>query len=60
VLVGIFGSSGERRALVQLPNGKVKQVRAGDSIQGVQVSAIGSDGVRLQGAGRDAVLRVAE
>jgi hypothetical protein len=60
VLVGIFGSADDRHALLQLSSGAMKRVRAGDSVQGVQVAAVAADGVHLRGAGRDALLRMPE
>ena len=55
-LVGIFGGADGRHALVQLPNGDTERVRAGDEVQGVQVTAIAADGVRLSARGGDTVL----
>lgn len=57
-LVGIFGGADGRHALIQLPNGDTERVRAGDEIQGVQVTAIAADGVRLNSRGRETVLRL--
>ena len=59
-LLGVFGAEGERHALVRLPNGKVKRVRAGDNLSGVQVASVGADTVRLTGGGRDTLLKLAE
>jgi type IV pilus biogenesis protein PilP len=59
-LIGVFGSEGGRHALVRLPNGAIQRVRAGDSVQGVQVAAVGSDSVRLTGRGRDTLLKLPE
>ena len=57
-LIGVFGAESGRHALLRLPNGAVQRVRAGDSVQGVQVAAVGSDSVRLSGRGRDTLLRL--
>jgi hypothetical protein len=57
-LIGIFGGSNGRHALVQLPNGETERVRSGDDIQGVQVTAIGADAVHLRADGRDTVLKL--
>ncbi len=57
-LIGVFGSEEGRHALLRLPNGAIQRVSAGDSIQGVQVAAVGPDSVRLSGRGRDTVLRL--
>jgi hypothetical protein len=46
-LVGIFGGSEGRSALIQMPNGKIQKVSAGDRVQGMQVAAIGTDSVRV-------------
>ena len=59
-LIGIFGSSNGRHALVQLSNGKTQRVRAGDEVQGVAVTAIASDSVHLRARGRDSVLVLPE
>jgi hypothetical protein len=57
-LVGIFGGSDGRHALVQLPNGETERVRQGDELRGVQVTAIGADAVHLRAGGRDTVLKL--
>lgn len=57
-LLGVFAGKDGRHALLRLPNGSVKRVRQGDSIQGTQVSAVSADSVRLSGSGRDVVLRM--
>ena len=59
-LIGVFGASGNRHALVQLPSGAVERVRPGDRVQGVQVAAVGTDSVRLLGGGRETVLTLPE
>jgi hypothetical protein len=55
-LIGVFGGASERHALLRLPNGNVARVRAGDSVRGAQVAAVGADTVRLRGGGRETVL----
>lgn len=55
-LIGVFGGEDGRHALLRLPNGSVQRVSAGDSVQGVQVAAVGTDSVRLSGRGRDTLL----
>lgn len=57
-LLGVFGSSDERHALVRLPSGVVRRVHVGDTVQGAQVAAVASDSVRLTGGGRDMVLKL--
>ncbi len=59
-LIGVFGSSNGRHALVRLPNGKVTKVERGDTIQGVQVAAIERSSVLLQGGQRSTVLKLPE
>jgi hypothetical protein len=57
-LIGVFGTSSRRHALVQLPNGSVQRVRPGDAVNGVQIAAVGADTVRVRVNGRDGVLRL--
>jgi hypothetical protein len=57
-LIGVFGQESGRHALIRMPNGDVQRVRAGDSVQGVQVAAVGADSVRLTGRGRDTLLKL--
>ena len=44
-LIGVFGGSDGRHALIRMPNGAIERVSAGDRVQGVQVAAIGGDSV---------------
>lgn len=44
-LLGVAGSSSDRRALIRLRNGNVITVRVGDSLDGGQVTSISSDAV---------------
>lgn len=57
-LVGIFGGSDGRSALIQTPNGKIQKVSAGDSVQGLQIAAIGSDSVRVTDGRRESVIKM--
>lgn len=57
-LVGVFGKSGSRHALVRLPNGRFVKVGPGDSVDGYQVAAIGENAVRMRRGGRDTVLEI--
>ncbi|MCB1351264.1 MAG: hypothetical protein KDK03_00860 [Rhodobacteraceae bacterium] len=59
-LIGVFGSPQYKRAILRLPNGQMRKVRAGDRIEGNRVIAISEDSVRLTGKGRDQVLRMSE
>jgi hypothetical protein len=54
-LIGVFGTSSSRRALVRLPGGNVVSVRVGDRIEGSQITAIGETELRY---GRNEVLRI--
>ena len=58
-LIGVMGTSNNRRALVRLSNGRVVTVRVGESLDGGQVTAIGEDELRYNRRGRDVVLRIA-
>ncbi|QRN81291.1 MAG: hypothetical protein JK586_07595 [Nocardiopsis sp. BM-2018] len=58
-LIGVFGTSSNRRALVRLSNGRVVRLQVGDSFDGGRVSAIGENELRYQRGGRDRVLRIA-
>ncbi len=58
-LIGVMGTSSNRRALVRLSNGRVVTVRVGESLDGGQVTAIGDSELRYTRRGRDVVLRLA-
>ncbi|ARE40058.1 Translation initiation factor 2 [Rhodovulum sp. P5] len=55
-LIGVYGSSSDRRALVRLPSGRYLKVKVGDRIDGGRVAAIGDDRVRYVKNGRNIVL----
>lgn len=57
-LIGIFGKSDARYALVRLPNAAIARVKRGDRIQGQQVAAVSSDGIVLSGSRGDVTLRL--
>jgi hypothetical protein len=59
-LIGVFGDSDDRHALVRLPNGAIERVSPGDSVQGAQVAAVGADSVRLRDGHRETVLTLPE
>ncbi len=59
-LIGVFGGSDGRHALIRLPNGSIERVSAGDRVQGIQVAAIGADSVRINSRGRDTLLTLPE
>ncbi|MGY6703398.1 hypothetical protein [Roseinatronobacter sp.] len=58
-LIGVMGTSSNRRALVRMSNGRVVTVRVGESLDGGQVTAIGETELRYNRRGRDVVLRIA-
>jgi hypothetical protein len=57
-LVGVFGSSGSRRALVRMPDGVFRRLARGDRIDGWQVTGIDDASVRLARGGDNRVLRL--
>jgi len=57
-LIGIYGTSKTRRALVRLPQGRYVQISRGDRVSGWTVSAVGEDAVRIQKGSRNKVLRL--
>lgn len=57
-LIGIFGGSDGRKALIQMPNGKIRKVQAGDRVQGIAIASIGSDSVRVTDGRRESVLQM--
>ncbi len=57
-LIGVFGTSSQRRALVRLSNGQIAAVRVGDRLDGGQVAAIGDNELRYVRNGRNTVLRI--
>lgn len=58
-LIGVMGTSSNRRALVRLSNGRVVTVRVGDSLDNGRVTAISDSELRYSRRGRDVVLRIA-
>jgi hypothetical protein len=59
-LIGIYGSSTDRRALVRLPSGRYVKVEVGDRVDGGRVAAISDRELRLVKNGRNVVLRIAQ
>lgn len=57
-LIGVFGDTDKPHALVRLPNGDIERVRTGDSIAGLQVASVTSDGVRMRSGGSETMLRL--
>ncbi|MBU1277669.1 MAG: hypothetical protein KJ699_15275, partial [Alphaproteobacteria bacterium] len=58
-LMGVYGSSSDRRALVRLPSGRFAKVKIGDKIDGGRVQSIGSDSLTYVKNGRSITLEVA-
>ncbi|WP_417267273.1 hypothetical protein [Celeribacter baekdonensis] len=58
-LMGVYGSSSDRRALVRLPSGRFAKVKIGDKIDGGRVQSIGSDSLTYVKNGRSVTLEVA-
>ncbi len=59
-LIGIYGGSADRRALIRLPSGRYVKVQVGDRVDGGQVAAISDSELRLVKNGRNVVLRVGQ
>ena len=59
-LIGIFGGSEGRTALVKMSNGKIRKVGPGDTVQGVQIASIGSNSVRVIDGRRETLLEMPE
>ncbi|MDP3340863.1 hypothetical protein [Frigidibacter sp.] len=57
-LIGVYGASSSRRALVRLSNGRMLRVKIGDRIDGGQVTAIGEGQLTYVKGGRTHVLRM--
>lgn len=57
-LIGVYGSSAARRALVRLPSGRYVKVKVGDRLDGGQVAAIGDNELRYVKKGKTLVLRI--
>ncbi|PIE18297.1 MAG: hypothetical protein CSA65_05145 [Proteobacteria bacterium] len=51
-LIGVYGSSSNRRALVRLANGRFVKVSVGDRLDGGRVTAIGTDEITYRKGGR--------
>ncbi len=57
-LIGVFGTSSNRQALVRLANGRVQRVKVGDRVDGGKVAAIGNDELRYVKNGRNMLLEL--
>ena len=57
-LVGVYGTTGDRRALVRLPSGRYVRVRVGDRVDGGRVARITESELFYQKGSRTVSLRV--
>ncbi|WP_270729202.1 hypothetical protein [Shimia sp. Alg240-R146] len=57
-LIGVYGTSSNRRALVRLSNGRYKKVQVGDRIDGGKVAAIGEGELRYIKSGKNITLKM--
>ncbi len=57
-LVGVFGTSSNRRALVRMPNGRFKKVSIGDRVDGGRVAGIDNNSLRYVKGGRSVLLKM--
>lgn len=57
-LIGVYGSSSNRRALVRMPNGRFLKVQVGDNFDGGQVAAIGDNELRYVKRGKTYALKM--
>lgn len=57
-LIGVYGTSSNRRALVRLPSGGYRKVKVGDRLDGGRVSAISDNELRYAKGGRNLVLKM--
>ena len=57
-LIGVYGSSANRRALVRMPSGRLLKVKIGDRLDGGQVAAIGDSELTYVKGGRSFTLKI--
>lgn len=57
-LIGVYGASGNRRALVRMPNGRFVKVSVGDRLDGGKVTAIGDGQLTYQKGSRTLMLKM--
>jgi hypothetical protein len=57
-LIGVYGTSSNRRALIRLSNGRYKKVQVGDRIDGGKVAAIGETELRYIKSGKNITLKM--
>jgi type IV pilus biogenesis protein PilP len=59
-LVGVYGSSSNRRALIRMPSGRFVKVKVGDRLDGGTIAAIGESEVSYVKRGRTIILKMAK
>jgi hypothetical protein len=57
-LIGVFGSSSSRRALIRMPSGRFIKVKVGDRFDGGTIAAIGDSEVSYVKRGQTVVLKM--
>lgn len=57
-LIGVYGASSDRRALIRLPSGRYEKVKIGDRLDGGRVRSIGKSALIYTKNGRDYTLEV--
>lgn len=57
-VIGVYGSSSSRRALLRLPSGRYVKVEAGDRVDGGRVASISTNSINYVKGGRAQVLEV--
>lgn len=57
-LIGVYGSSSSRRALMRLPSGRYVKVEVGDRVDGGRIASISSNSVNYVKGGQAKVLKV--
>lgn len=59
-LIGVYGSSSNRRALIRMPSGRFVKVKVGDRVDGGTIAAIGESEVSYVKRGRTIVLKMSK
>ena len=57
-LIGVYGSSANRRALVRMPSGRYVKVQVGDRLDGGKVAAIGDSELSYVKKGKTHILKI--
>ncbi|WP_299354237.1 hypothetical protein [uncultured Shimia sp.] len=57
-LIGVYGTTSSRRALVRLSNGRYKKVQVGDRIDGGKVATISDTELRYVKSGKNVILKL--